>query len=222
MDKQNAKHLRKEERVRVFFDIETTGLDYLNNCLITAHFCTSEGDSIDIKARYTKNYSWDTGAQDVHKITMPEAMSFNDRKSESIRLRDWLMKYKGELWAHCNDNGRQEETWFDYAFVWEFLGEEQYKVRPRFESMTTIKLLRSMVKYNFYPAIKIRNKRGALYPTYKLSEWAKYFNMYDEDMHHDAKYDAEVTMKIFQKCRKDFCKRVENGLIKPEAWKYIK
>lgn len=202
-------------RTRIFFDVETTGLDYIKNEIITACFTKDDGSYINLQSRPLRKNHWTLEAQKIHGITWDEASSFTGREFVKSEIYKFFHGSKGELWAHCNPNG--DSKWFDFSFLWEFLGEKngEYNIRSRFKTYTTISLLRNFVHKGLLPPLKTNGRIS-----YKLPIWANYFDI--KLNHHDAQSDTLACLNIWKNCYEIFKTDYALGRVDKEDWDKLK
>jgi DNA polymerase III alpha subunit (gram-positive type) len=191
-----------------FCDIETTGLLATESEVITAAFIVADYDSLIVEGaklfKFRPNFpqKWSKEAESVHKITLEEALTFPEKKSEMVKMIEWLQSFgTGAFICHAfKGNGsvfngiRQDKGYFDWnhLFLSAFDNELHFEWRKIFneqliESTDTIgRLLKSQGK------IKVENM--------KLDTLCKAFDI--PLNHHCAKSDVEACFKIYKHFRR--------------------
>lgn len=84
---------------KVFFDLETTGINSHFAEIIEGYFETDSGKSFEIKCRVEK---WSEDAAKIHGISYSDMLTYNDPYSELHRLFDWLPKQDFEFITYAN------------------------------------------------------------------------------------------------------------------------
>jgi len=169
-----------------FVDIETTGLDFFRNEILTMSLsvCDRELNQID-EADFCfkpKNEAWSTEAENIHKITKDIAQLFNESDSEWFRFLSFISKYSKKrdlMVCHALWMGK----YFDSAFI-----DAQLEIRDLLfhkrkyieATISTISMEKSIEKHQ----------------SYSLNNACKRYNI--ELDHHNAKSDREACQKLFK------------------------
>lgn len=94
-----------------FFDIESTSKDALEAEIITAYFKCTENDNFHFKSQVDK---WSHEAEQVHKITKYEAMSY-PRKEDAIKeLYNYLSILPNDTLFVCFANTNNMGSFYHY------------------------------------------------------------------------------------------------------------
>jgi hypothetical protein len=187
-----------------FCDIETTGLISTESEVVTAAFIVADYDSLKVEGAKLFKFrpefpaKWSKEAEAVHKITLQEALTFNEKKTELLKMIDWLNGFgSGAFICHAfKGNGsvfngkRQDKGYFDWnhLFLMAFDNGLQSEWRKIFnenliESTDTIGRL-------------LKDKGRIKVDSMKLNTLCEAFGIPLE--HHCAKSDVEACYKIYK------------------------
>lgn len=176
---------------KIFFvDLETTGLDFFRNEILTASVSVcdyetlAEIDAIELKFKPENLQFWSPEAEKVHGIKLQQALDFPENKLSSAELMSFLHLHKCDwvqpLVSHSlNFRG----GYFDQFF----LSAHFMKQEKEFELRRICGISQSTIDYA-KQCLKLEN--------YKLSTLASYYKI--ELNHHDAKSDREACQKLYK------------------------
>lgn len=181
--------------VKMFYDTETTGLNY-KNCSIHQLSCIIEVNDIvveklDLKLKPHEKAVFEDGALETHGITIDEMMSYPDYKVSFNIFKNTLRKYSDRY-----DKNRKifiigfKNASFDDAFLkmlFTLCNDEFYF----YFYASTIDVSCLAAEYLI--------KRRAKMPSFKLLRVAKELGLYvDDSKTHDGVYDCELTRQIYR------------------------
>jgi DNA polymerase III epsilon subunit-like protein len=174
----------------MFCDLETTGLDYNRNEIIsmavimTNHQLDRLSD-FDLLIRPEKIDWWDEGAEKFHGYSLDVCKDF---PSKDKALKDFFLYLDSfgqqELSFVCHAKAMYgKDDYFDYQFVRAFISDDKlfYKYFPTNKFMSTI--------------VKKGSSRWNI-PNQKLPSWANKLGI--ELTHHNARSDVEACYEIFK------------------------
>ena len=173
-----------------FIDVETTGFDYLSNCVIElACACEINGElkTFNQKIRPLSKAKWSVGAERVHGISYDQAANFTHPK---IACHDFLGFL--EQLAPYERYGLPHHFWYhgNNAFDWHFVAGLFLKQDLLFE-------LRKYLQGSYvFSTIDLAKNKLQL-TNYKLSTVCDYLDI--ELNHHQALSDAQACMEIHRR-----------------------
>lgn len=206
-------------------DIETTGLDYWRNEILSMSLGAMDYETMEPIASEEfvfrpKNLQyWSVESQRIHKISIAEAIHFEPKAEATRRFMQFFEKHcKGVpqiLVCHAFDKYRTG-AFFDVAFIMAHLEkfglrEQLYKQVRFFESTDTY--FRGARARGYYRAsADIFSKDGELQEgkDFKLSTLCKTFKIKLD--HHDAKSDREACQALYRIARSFGTYDEENAL----------
>jgi len=171
-------------------DIETTGLNQWSNEILTCAIVTLDNDLKEVERNEFRRKpeciaQWSRDAEEVHKITIEQAITFDSGKVFRKNLKEYLLSFGQDSVFVCHSYpmfGKLDLI--DYQFIFsEFnrLGDHWwlYKKFPRGNILSTIS------RRNIYPV-----------ESQKLNVWAEFLKI--ELDHHDAMSDALACAEVFR------------------------
>ena len=171
--------------MKIFFDVETTGFDYLRNDIISCSMIKTD-DSLNIReklyetARPEFNEFYSTNAEEIHGFNKREMRKFQSQES----FVDKIIKFFGQelynLVSHTNNN-------FDYRML---LGSFLKVGKPH-------KLQYALIKNES----TIKLGRNAGYKKNSLDLWADRINFTLD--HHNAESDTLCCYNVYKYLTKD-------------------
>jgi len=177
------------------FDIESTGVEALSCEIITAYFKCTEFDDYDYKSQVER---WSYEAEEVHKISEIEMMSYPPKMVALTALHQYLSSLPKDTLFVCfaNTNQMGEYYHFDKAAI-----ENQFRLNGFKFDMSNILSAHTMAKE--------AHKRGLFKPNKRISKKGKLMNDFSQsgvfealfgykpDVVHEAKSDVLHLCKIY-------------------------
>ena len=186
------------EKKFVYFDVETGGLDFKVNPILSLAMLYEYKDKRDSLVVYIKpeqDQVCEAGALEVNGFTMKEINSdkFVSYKEAYSIIIKWL---SGKI----NKFDKRDKAWlvgfnsqsFDTPFLIELFNRnsDKYFFSWFWPENMDVRILAGM---------KLMNQRPSM-PNFKLMTVAKHIGLnIDESKAHDAIYDVEITREIFKK-----------------------
>lgn len=184
----------------VVFDIESTGLDFWRNEILTISASIMDGlkvvDEFEGKFRPIDFQTWSSEAEQVHKISVPDAMAFNDQKEETIRFGKFISQVKKQSDFVCHAINYRG-SYFDTGFLQAHFTKHGllYNYRKYFKStLSTIDLMR-----------KYSGELGYPDKSYKLDRVCSFLGIPLD--HHNAQSDRKACEQIYKTCMEIECRR---------------
>lgn len=193
-------------------DLETSGSCPINNGIISFVMIVIDEnynivDEFQYRVRppFLSVSNWSKGAEEKHKITYEEVLTYPSNRQFCYDFLCWIKKYKNKynfpLPFVCHANRKRAyipdrkefiEPWFDYTFLQWAMIKENYE-------------------YSFYKVFNHQNLISTLemarekgFKGNSLDKWAKKLNL--PLKHHDAYEDTFVTVNLYE-----YLKKYETG-----------
>lgn len=182
--------------IKVFYDLETTGLDVRKHSIIQLSGLIEIDDEVieyfDFKIRPHPKAELDPGALEINRTTPEELMEYPEMSLVLTEFKDLLKKY-------IDPFDRTQKAWlvgfnnrkFDDVFLrkyFELCGD------PYFGSWFWSDSLDCVVLASQY----LIERRSGMH-SFKLSAVASELGIVvDEDLIHEAKYDIDLTRQIYR------------------------
>ena len=178
----------------IYFDCETTGLNPYCSELITAFFYIDDDNTFELKAR---PLDWSYEAQQIHKISLEDAMNFPEKKHSYRELLKWLPK-NFRFITFVNKNTELGIINFDVALLvneLNLLGTPNYWLENTLgmkQPISVHTIARQLgSKGNFRPYVNPETNRAS------YSQVNVYKALFGETYNaHDAKEDVMALVRI--------------------------
>ncbi len=186
--------LQDDQTMYAVTDIETTGLDPWKAEILTISTIIASKDFEILKTFNGKikpeNNHWSKEAEEVHKISMEEAETFNKREDVLEDYVEFLSEAPPYAFVCHALPVKSSIDLFDrnFIFAWFWVCERRsdyYFLFPENRMVSTIR--------------KKRKEAQELWglKSQKLSSWMDKLGI-DQSLHHDAEFDAKVCLEILK------------------------
>lgn len=176
--------------MNLFVDVETTGLDYLNNCVLELA-CVAETNgkqhAFCERARPLSFYHFDKKSQEIHGISKAEAESFQHPRDLCINFLNFLESvYPYERYRPYADFWYHGIGLFDWRFV-----------MGLFIKQGLVFDLRKYLNGKQVHSTLMLAKKQLQLPNYRLNTICDFLQI--KLNHHEALSDARACAEIYQR-----------------------
>jgi hypothetical protein len=180
---------------RIFFDVESTGIDVYSSEIITGYFLCEDGSDYNFQSQVN---NWSYEAELVHKITYDEHLAYPAKSAAFDRLLDWLYSLGAdtfELVIYTNPNTMQGHINFDRAILemelMNYLNLNSYHSLPfKFKSFSVYTLAKECAKLGYFTPIRGASGRESFT---QVNVYKALFDGLEYDAH--CAFDDVISMK---------------------------